>query len=62
VLGSNILLSTLFPSTLRLCSSLSVNDQVSHSYKTTGNVVVLYTVIFIFLDSRLEDKRVCTEW
>jgi hypothetical protein len=35
LLGSNILLSTLFSNTLNLCSSLNVKDQVSHPYKTT---------------------------
>jgi hypothetical protein len=38
-LGPNILLSTT--STLfsnNLCSSLSVEDQESHSYKTTGKI------------------------
>jgi hypothetical protein len=37
-LGPNILLSTLFSNTLGLCSSLSVRDQVSHPYKTTGKI------------------------
>jgi hypothetical protein len=32
-LGPNILLSTLFSNTLSLCPSLSVRDQVSHTYK-----------------------------
>ena len=36
LLGPNILLSTVFSNTLNLCSSLSVNDQVSHPYKTTA--------------------------
>jgi hypothetical protein len=31
----NILLSTLFSNTLRLCSSFNVRNQVSHPYKTT---------------------------
>jgi hypothetical protein len=62
LLGPNILLSTPFLNTLSLCSSLSVRDQVSHSYKTTGKTTVLYTLIFVFLDSNLEDKRLCTEW
>jgi hypothetical protein len=25
-------------------------------------MMVLYTLIFVFLDSNLEDKRFCTEW
>jgi hypothetical protein len=37
LVGPNILLSTLFPKTLSLCSSLSVRDQVSHSYKTSSS-------------------------
>jgi hypothetical protein len=55
-LGSNILLYTLFPNTLSLSFSFSVNDQVSYSLKTTGRIVVLYILIFMFLDSKLEDK------
>ena len=39
LLGSNILLSTLFSNSLGLCSSLSVSDQVSHPNKTTGSVI-----------------------
>jgi hypothetical protein len=38
---NNILLSTLFSDTLSLCSSLSVRDQVSHPYRTTGKITVL---------------------
>jgi hypothetical protein len=37
-----------------------VADQVSHPYKTTGKTTVLYTLIFVFLDTNLEDKRFCT--
>jgi len=36
VLDPNILLSTLFSNTRNQCSSLSVNDEVSHPYKTRG--------------------------
>jgi hypothetical protein len=51
-----ILFSTLFSNTLRLHSSLNVSYQVSHPYKTTGIIIVLYILIFIFLDRKLEDK------
>ena len=34
LLGPNIFLNTLFLSTLNVCSSVSVRDQVSHQYKT----------------------------
>jgi hypothetical protein len=38
LLGPNILLSTLFSNTLSPRSSLNVNDQVSHLYRTTGKI------------------------
>ena len=57
LLGPNILLNTIFSNTLSLHSSLNVSDQVSHPYKTTIKIIVLYISIFKFLDSKLEDNR-----
>jgi len=61
LLVPNIFLNTLFSNTLSVCSSLKVNDQVSHLYKTTGKVIVLYILFPLFVDSKLEDKIFCTE-
>ena len=62
LLGPNVLLSTLFTNTLNLHTILIFNDQVSHPYKTTGKFIILYIVIFIFLASKLDNKRFCTKW
>ena len=60
--GPNILLNTLFSNTLSLRCALNVSDQVSHPYKTAGKILILYFLIFKFLDSKLEDKIFCTIW
>ena len=61
-LGPSILLSTLFSHTFSLLFTLIVSDQVSHPYKTTGNIIVLYILMFIFLDTKLEYKIFSTKW
>ena len=55
ILGPNILLSALFSNILSLLFSLNVSDHVSHPY-TTGKIIVLYILISIFFDSKLETK------
>jgi hypothetical protein len=56
LLGPNILLSTLFSNTLNLWSSLSVRDQISHSYKTTGTIMFFF-IYFNFYVFREETGR-----
>ena len=42
-----------FSSTEKLCSLLTVRDQVSYLCKIIGNTIVLYHILFItFLDRR----------
>lgn len=48
LLKPKYLLKTLFPSTLSLGTSLSASDKVSHTYKRTGTIIILYILTFIF--------------
>jgi hypothetical protein len=57
LLGLNILLRTLLSNTLSLCSSLNVRDQVSHPHKTTGRIMVLFSLAFTFLDRILPNTK-----
>jgi hypothetical protein len=44
----NIVVRALLSKTLSLYSSLSLTDQVSHPYITTGKITILYILIFVF--------------
>jgi hypothetical protein len=35
---------------------------VSHPYRTTGKITVLYILMFKFFDSNREDRRFWAEW
>ena len=54
-LQSPVTSSLLDSKTLSLSSSFNVSDQVSHPYKTS-KIMVLYILIFIFLDSKLKTR------
>jgi hypothetical protein len=57
LLGLNILFSILFSNTLSLCYSIKTSDQVSHPYKTAGNIVVLCILICAYtVDSKWKTK------
>ena len=60
-LGPNILLSTLLSNTLSLRSSPQWQQPSFTPTQTTYKIIVLYILIFIFLDNNLEDRRFCTE-
>jgi hypothetical protein len=48
-------LSTLFSNTLCVCSSLCVT---AHPCQTASKIIVLYILLFIFSDTKLEDNFV----
>ena len=54
LLGPNIRFTILFSNTLSL-HSRNVRDHTSQPYSTTGNITVLYILIFKFLEKGRED-------
>jgi hypothetical protein len=56
LLGPNTI-KNLFSNILSLRFPLKFSDQVSHPYKTTGKLIVLFIFIYKFLDSKLKVKR-----
>jgi hypothetical protein len=56
-LGPYIILGTLLSNTLSLSSFLNLRDQVSHPYKTIGKIAVLYVLLIIFVERKLEVGR-----
>ena len=61
LLGPNIRLRILFSNIPSLHFSLDVRDHARQPYSTTVNIIVLYILIFKFLEKSLEHKSVCTE-
>jgi hypothetical protein len=56
----NICLRILFSNTISLHSSFNVITHVLQPYRTSGNIIVLYILIFKFLETSLENKSVWT--
>ena len=50
ILGSKFRLKIVFSNTLSLHSSLNIRYHISHPYRTTGNIIVSYILIFKFLE------------
>jgi hypothetical protein len=57
-----ILLSTLFSKTLNLYSSLNMRDQAPHPYKTVGEFLALYSLIFQFFRQETEPHNYTLSW
>ena len=45
----------MFSNTLSFHSSRNVSDQVSNPYKSTGKIIILYILIFTFMDLHLRE-------
>jgi lipid-A-disaccharide synthase-like uncharacterized protein len=48
----NTFLGTVFSDILHLFYFLIARDQVSYPYKTTGKIIDMYILIFMFLENR----------
>jgi hypothetical protein len=52
----------LFSNILSLRSLLNAKAQVLHRRKTTGRIIILYSLFFTFLDIGKGGKKFWTEW
>jgi hypothetical protein len=60
LLGSNILLLSLFSIACILYSFLNVRDSVAYSFRATGNTTFLYFLIFMLIYNRRENRSLWT--
>ncbi|XP_032457701.1 uncharacterized protein LOC116738656 [Nasonia vitripennis] len=58
--GPYIFRKTLFSNTLKRLSACLVRAHVSHPYRTTGSIIVLYILILTFLDNSLDLSKLLT--
>lgn len=47
---------------LSLCSPSMWQTRFHTHKKSTGKIIILYILIFIFLDIKMEDKKFCIKW
>jgi len=62
LLGSNILLSALFSYNVSLWFLPQCERPDFAPIQNNSQIIVLFILIFIFLDRKLEDERFYTEW
>ena len=61
-MGPNIRLMILFQNTRSMRSSLNLRGHFSQACSTTGNIIVLYSLIFKFFQKSQEGKSVWAEF